>query len=97
MKDITRTIPTSIIHGSSISRIDGQIVEKILEPVQWIGERLKEDQAIRILKKIHGKQEHIIVNKIEITEDLYKLTFEVFIAQAVKIEKRDLPQNHERA
>lgn len=97
MKEITRTIFTSTCYASLVYKLNGQLVEEPLPPLIWIGERLKEEKAFRLLRREHGKKMNILINHIDIKEDRFGLSFEDFMTYAHKIEKREMPQTMEES
>lgn len=83
---ITRTMATSEIKGFMMKVVEGKptVVEL---PVLTVTGKATEKDAIKELKKVHGKDANVTVGTIECHEDTYEISVEDFMKYAKKVEK----------
>ncbi len=82
---ITRTIRKNVVHGYIIKDVDGVPTPTPIDPVEMFGTVTKKS-AEKLLKKEFGKDEHVIVGKIESTDELYGMSIDDFVKYAKPVE-----------
>lgn len=88
MRDtITRTMATSQIQGFMMKVVDGKpTVEEL--PVLTVAGKATEKDALKELKKVHGKGANVTVASIVTIEDVYEISVEDFLKYAKKVEPK---------
>ena len=94
MREITRTIITSVIFAVQFKKVDGKIVKESCEPIVCFNDIVNEKRALKMMKKVHGKQANIIIENIEHRKQLYGIPFDTFMEHARLIE---LPEQSGKA
>lgn len=81
--NITRTITESTIKACKIGFENGNPVAIDLDPIKVYGE-VDEAKAVKMVKKMHGKEEAVHIREI-VTEDVfYEISLDDFIAHATR-------------
>lgn len=83
--NIRRKIPTSEIKAFELTMAtDGQPVATEI-PSFVVGGKLKEAEAMRVLRKLYGKQKLYRIVKITHDENMYEISVNDFLKYATKI------------
>lgn len=91
---ITRTIRKNVVHGYIIKDVDGVPTPTPITPVEMFGTVTKKS-AEKLLKKEYGKDDHIIVGKIESTDVLYGISVDDFVKYAKPVENESEIEENE--
>jgi hypothetical protein len=86
MREITRTIITSVIFAVRIEKQNGKIVEEPCTPLVLFNDIVNDKRALKLMKKAHGKQANIIIDRVEHRKQLYGIPFNTFMEHARLIE-----------
>lgn len=78
---ITRTLVQTKIHGAKIEFVDGNPVATPIEPIIVYG-NVSQGDAKRMLAKEYGKNDSLVVAKIESEEKHFEISVEDFVKHA---------------
>lgn len=92
MKKVTRTVETHTINSATVTMENGKIVTTPLAPLSVSNVTMNNDKALKLVRKMYGKNGNYIITEIETEKVTYGLPFEKFMELAEVIsgnEKED--------
>lgn len=89
MKQVTRTVISSVVESVKVEVVDGKIETKPLEPITVLGVRVKKEKAMKYVKDTYGKEGTYAVTSIEHKEQLYGLDADIFMKYAKPITEKE--------
>lgn len=92
MKKIKRSITTTTVHFGQV-HLENKELNLVQFPVLvFNGEKVSEENALKEIRKVHGKDSQFIITEMEYTTDVYEILMRDFIQYATKIENEELTQ-----
>lgn len=89
-KTIRRTIYTTEVYPALVSYGENGVEVKDLPALEFPGERLSKEKALKEVIKRHGKNQQYVIKELKVIENLYEIDFEDFMTHARKIEKPNI-------
>lgn len=86
-KTFSRSIKSSVIHGFRIDIVDDEPVTHKLDPLTVVGV-VNSKEAHKLLKATAEGSELVTVTKIEVKEDVYKISLEDFMKYGEKVNSK---------
>lgn len=96
MKQVTRTVISSVIECVKVEVVDGKIETKPLKPITILGSRVKQEKATKYVKDTYGKEGTYAVTSIEHKEQLYGLDADIFMKYAKPIIEKEEGKEEEK-
>lgn len=82
MKKVTRTIETHTINSATVAMEDGKIVTTPLEPISISNVTMNNEKALKLVRKMYGKNSNYVITGIDTEKVTYGVPFEKFMELA---------------
>lgn len=82
MKKVTRTFETHKIFPATVKMENGQVVTEELEPITVFNDTMNLEKALKITRKVYGRNGNYVILNIFTTKDTYGMTVDKFLEQA---------------
>lgn len=87
-KHITRTLTRATITAYTVKMVDGVPAAEALPTVTAWG-NVTEDEAVKAVKAVHGKNIAVTIGAIQTEDVTYKIDIDTFVANAEIVEKSE--------
>lgn len=91
-KKITRTIETHTIYGAEVDMEDGVLKSFDLGKIAMTGCKPTKENAMKELRKRYGRNKNYVVKEIVTDCNVYAMSLEDFLANAVIIDKEEVEE-----
>lgn len=89
MKKVTRTIETHTIDCATVTMENEKIVTIPLEPISISNVTMNNDKALKLVRKVYGKNSNYVITGINTEKVTYGLPFEKFMELAEVISRNE--------